>query len=321
MRTTYVLIVLTILSACGCSTGSGAATAGSLSTPSAFAATLCPLIEPCCAGAGLSTAGTSCPALVTVLAGEGTYSPSAAATCVNALEQSGATLCSSFASGDGPFGSSCSGVFGLGSTSTTTGTAQPGQTCSVNTDCAPATGMGGGAECFSWSADGGLTHTCVQTTTTGMAGATPCVGTITYSGSGSSELGFGTTETTAPFTQAYICDTNDGVFCNPSTHACTPLGTVGSACSQDSDCVSTAYCAFGTGAASQCTQRIADGSSCQPTSDDCLTTSTCSPTTMLCTPLSPNGAACTSGATCQSQTCSSGTCGAGSTGLTVYCGK
>jgi hypothetical protein len=317
------LILLTILTACSGSTGGGAATAGSLGTPSAFAGTFCPLIEPCCADAGLSTAGTSCPALVTVLAGEGTYSPSAAAICVNALEQSGATLCSDLTYGGGPFGSSCSGVFGLGSTGTTTGTVQPGQTCSVSSDCAPATGTGGSAECFSWSVDGGLTHTCVQTMTTGMAGATPCVGTITYTGTGSSESEFGSTETTGQFTQAYVCDTNGGVFCSSSTRACAPLGTVGSACSSDSDCVSTAYCGFGTGATAQCTQRIADGSSCagQSVSDPCLTTSMCNPSTMLCTPLSPNGAACTSGTTCQSHFCSSGTCGTGSTGLALYCGK
>jgi hypothetical protein len=290
----------------GCSSSSGGA-----GTASGFAQQYCALFAPCCADAGLGTNTQTCAELLTSL-GMG-YNAANGQACLDAATQ--ASKQPGFCSGMSMSLPACSDVFS--SSTQSSGQAQPGQTCKLDTDCAPA--AGGGATCLggTFSSDGGFgASQCVQTTP-GMAGQGPCVGnvngdTTSYSWSGS----------TAPPAHGYTCNFADGITCSYTTQLCTALAPTGQACSSDTDCVTADYCNF-SGAGATCAPRLPDGSSCAMSFSACMKTSYCDSTSQTCKPALPAGAACGSGVTapCQSNVCVNGKCGSSSSaGLSLVCG-
>ncbi len=300
------------MAACGGTTSAGGT--GATSDVNGFADQYCAALEPCCADAGLSTTGTSCHALITLLAGATQYDAAKGAACIQTIQQASGQpgFCTTF--GGASASAACNGVFsGLeGGASASTGSTQPGQACTFSTDCAPA--PGGGAECIS---TGGATSICVQTTD-GKAGDSPCVATVSGS---TTSFTFSTGTVPSP---AYVCNVADGVSCSQTTNACAPLAQVGQSCSSDLDCAQTAYCSFGAATSGpQCAPRLADGASCAASLSGCMATSACDVTTMTCKPLSPDGSPCADASTCQSSVCENGTCGTSSNnqlGLALICG-
>ena len=293
-----------LLVACSSSSGADASSA------SGFAQQYCALIEPCCADAGLSTSGQSCNALLSLGSG---YNAANGQACLDATKQAEGTadFCTT-AGGNLP---GCKNVFSNGSSGS--GNLQPGQTCKFATDCAPATGTGGGATCYFASGDdGGTSQVCVQTLP-GKAGQMPCISTQTPNGSSA-----GLTSAMPP-TLGYVCNTADGVSCNFTTHACTPLSATGQTCASDVDCVTGDYCNFAATGGEACAARLADGASCAGSlGNACQTTSICDTTSQTCVAGLPSGAACTSGEPCASRICSNGKCSAsGDLGLALLCGN
>lgn len=303
MRTAWLAgaVLLAVGVACSSSSGSGA---------SGFVQQYCALFEPCCAAAGLSTTGVHCQDLASSATASDGYDAAAGQACLTAAqaEQAAGTFCTTLGD-DIP---QCSQVFQASG-----GTAQPGQPCQQDSDC--ARGAGGGATCFDQFSfvDGGTsqTETCIQTSP-GQAGDGPCIGTknggetiYSWSGQGS------------PPTQAVVCDVSAGTTCDGTTQKCVALVAVGQPCTSDGACVPSAYCAF-AGTSAQCAARLPDGASCAQAPTGCQTTSTCDAATSTCKPLLDNGAACTTGEQCQSSSCVNGACGGGlaDIGLDLICG-
>jgi hypothetical protein len=308
MRTLGVLSGLACISAAACTSGGGSA--GTTATASGFGQQYCSLIQPCCAAAGLPTGETLCNAFAQAAAEKSTYDPVSGQACITGMQQESgsASFCTTLGN-DIP---ACSHVFGASS-----GTVQPGQPCTGDSQCAPA--PGGGATCFSADAlvDGGgttQTQTCIQTTP-GKAGDSPCIGTVegdvtvyTWSGQG------------APPTQGVTCAMADGLRCSGSTQQCTPLANPGDPCTTTTDCVTSAYCAI-SGSGGTCTARLADGSDCVSAPSGCQTTSYCDPSSHTCMAYVAPGSACTTDQQCQygcvNQTCAHGT---NNFGLALLCG-
>lgn len=263
--------------ACGsASSGSG----GKDSPASEFITNFCAQIEPCCSNVGLSTSGATCTALTQAAASEGTFDAANGAACIAEIqrEEAADTFCTTLGN-DIP---ACNQVFA------STGTVQGGQPCTQTSQC--ATPPGGGATCFLSvsTQDGGTTQTqtCVQTTT-GQVGDGPCVGTIqpgitVYSWSGSGP----------PPPQGVLCSVADGLTCDGATQKCLALAGVGQPCTQDSDCITSAYCAT-VGSGQQCAPRLGDGSSCGNAPTGCQATLYCNPTNTSCAPQVAFGSACT----------------------------
>ncbi len=299
---------------CGGSTSGGGSSSGgggaSAATVAGFAQDFCALLAPCCADAGLSTSGLVCSAFIEEAAQKGTYDATAGQACLAAAQQQPA---SDFCANLGNDVPQCSQVL-----SSSGGTTQPGQPCTQDSDCARASG--GSATCFGQTEflDGGgttQTMTCVQTSP-GQAGQGPCIG-IAEPG-GITEYTWGGKGT--PPDQAYVCSLADGVTCSSTTQTCTALAAAGSPCTTDSDCVSGAYCAFGSGGSSTCTARLADGAGCASAPNGCQTTSYCD-ASQVCTPYVAPGSACTTGNECQ-YGCVNGKCSSAGTsfGLALLCG-
>ena len=92
----------------------------------------------------------------------------------------------------------------------------------------------------------------------------------------------------------------------------------GQPCQDDTSCVMSDYCAFVDGGET-CEPRIANGTSCAPDSDGCLTGSYCD-TTQTCVAGLPSGAACTTSQQCSGGSCVNGKCGGSNNlGLSLYC--
>ncbi len=297
MKRLVVVLSLAGVWTVGCDNGSNVATANAGPTAAEFAARYCQIIEPCCADAGFSTSGNQCRGQF-----DGTgYDPVAGQACLGALDA--ASKNSAFCSSDFVGLSAlpqCQYVFGGQAVA-------PGEPCTSNFDCAMA--AGGSALCFMQASGGGSTGTCVQTQT-GAVGQGPCVATF---------KGFPSQQWIGPPppSTGYTCDVADGVWCNPTTHECTALGTTGQLCWADEDCVTSDYCASGS-----CRLRVAVGAACGNTSGECVNTAYCDfSSSSICKPLLPNGSACTDPSTCQSFNCDNGKCASVSTvPLAMTCG-
>lgn len=283
----------------------------SSNSTSSFVDQYCGLIEPCCSAAGLPATGSQCQLFVSAETSQASFDATAAQACLTAAqaEQAAGTFCTTLG-GDIP---ACSQAFQQAN-----GTAQPGQACTEDSDCAPA--PNGGATCFDQglAADGGIaeSETCVQTLP-GQVGEGPCIGTqngdvTTYSWSGTSGLP----------QKAYVCNEADGTSCDFVSQVCVALAPVGQPCTGDSTCVASAYCNEST-SSPVCAPRLADGSSCAAAPTGCLTTSECDSTTNTCTPLVATGQPCSANPQCQSASCVNGTCtnGLGNLGLSLLCGS
>jgi hypothetical protein len=296
-----VLLVL------ACGGGAGGQGSGTPATDlGAYAQGFCDLLEPCCADAGLGTGGVFCNAWIQSQASKGGYDPASGQACLQALQQEpGATFCASLTGGV----PACSTVFGAG------GAVQPGQPCKQDGDCAVV--LGGGATCYKQDAfvDGGAaqTQTCVQTTP-GKAGDGPCIGDV----ESAAVTVYGWSGQGPPPGQAYVCSLADGLTCSDATQQCTAQVDVGGACSTDTDCVATAYCAD-SGSSGQCVARLADGASCTAAPTGCLATSYCDASSDACTPFVAPGSPCSADPQCQ-YGCSGGACNQGGTGSVSLAG-
>lgn len=141
-----------------------------------FIGQYCALVEPCCAEAGLTSA---CASQVTSAAQQGTFDPTAGATCLAALTalQGGSDFCGGLAVSIGSPTSPWATIAACTPVFQTRGTTPAGQPCSQNSDCAP--GPSGGAICLTSfvPGDGGastLTETCQQLTgKMGMSASAP----------------------------------------------------------------------------------------------------------------------------------------------------
>jgi hypothetical protein len=309
MKRTFATACLGLILGVACNSSSGGGGGGAATSSSAFVQDYCSLVQPCCAAAGLSTAGTQCQALAGAAGATESYNAANGQACITGMqaESGSATFCTTLGN-DIP---ACNTAF-----TATSGSKPGGAACTEDSDCAQA--PGGGATCFDDFAfdDGGTTQTetCIQTMV-GQAGDGPCVGTVeasatqyTWSGSG------------APPASGYTCDTASGLTCDGNTQKCVALAPVGQACQSDSDCVAGAYCGFGS-SGSQCATRLADGASCVDSPTGCITTSYCDSTSSTCKPLLATGAPCSTSRQCSSQQCVNDVCSGGdSLGLQLLCG-
>ncbi len=297
-------------SACGSEVGNSKdGGGGSTSSASAFAMSYCNLIQPCCANAGLPADGAQCQAFTSAFIPSVHYDSAAGEACLAAIQSSGDAVCSTL----GLTLSACAEVI-----TPVYGATPPGGPCTQSSDCAAAPGAGGGALCYeqSMAVDGGVaqTQTCVQTLV-GEPGQGPCIGnenglfTTTFS------VGFATS---APPSQAYLCDEAAGVICG-SSQTCDAVSAVGGTCTTDANCVSSAYCAFAADG-STCVARLADGSSCATATTACQSTSYCDSTSETCKPLLADGAVCSIDTQCASSVCTNGACSPNNGDLTFLCG-
>jgi hypothetical protein len=318
----FALAALAQASCHSSSSGSGGGATASTATSAGFVTDFCSLLAPCCpdASAQVCQAFASAPFLQTAPQPV-TYDPTLGQACIAAMQQesSGGNLCTTLGA-DVP---QCVQVF-----STTGGTAQPGQSCVLDSDCAAAAG-GGGAVCFGQvtlddggsgaGVDGGSVatevRTCVQTTP-GKVGDGPCIGT---QNGASTTLDWGGDG--GPPAQAVVCDAAGGATCDELSGKCVALAATGAPCSTDSTCAPGAYCAVLDGG-SQCAPRLADGTSCANAFTGCLPTSYCDTSSTSCTPLLAAGSSCTFDDQCASSACVSQVCGAtGSLALASICGS
>ena len=292
--------VALLAAACGSSTPSG--TAG-------LAQTYCAKIEPCCAMANLPTDGKACSALFSVITAEGSIDSDAVDACTAAIAgEDQDAFCTDF----GNSLSACTSI--TGSPGGTTGTVQPGGACSVDQDCAAAS-SGGTPSCVFSSSTDSSGQICVIEKM-GVAGSTPCNGTVSTTGDGYETVYVGTG---TPASTSYLCSTADSLYCDATTLSCLAGGVAGAACTDDTGCVAADYCAdTDTGAA--CTARTAVGGACTGDSG-CVSTAYCNGT--ICVALAANGAACVDeGAGCASGVCTGGVCvSANSAALPLYCGS
>lgn len=320
-RNVWVSAVLWTLAA-GCSTSDSS----SGLTLTSFADQYCNLIEPCCAHEGLSTSGLNCRGLLEPGPRNIMYDETVGGPCLDALRQ--AQSAPDFCVTLGGIPSACLRLFREGAP----GGRPPGQPCQSDGDCAPA--PGGEAYCGDFNTlDGGTNHLCVQTLT-GTAVNAPCVGDTT----GALTTGFFIKEPDSPPPgPAYLCDLSQGVICDRGTRICTASYGVGSPCTGDSHCVSTAYCelsqppmcvarsAIGTACAnsescistaycdgSHCAARLAIGAACTtsqiPPHIPCDPAGFCDLSMQTCTALLGVGAACADDTSCLSSFCHKGSC-------------
>jgi hypothetical protein len=305
-----------------CSSPAGGAASGPISIeqlPAQFAAKICQSLGPCCQANGTPYDSATCQqtaqAALTVSTAKLNkatvkYNASAASACIDAYA-SAIARCSEvdFAS----VLTACDAVF--------TGTLPAGAACSVDEEC--ATPPGGSASCATSSVApsgnggasgassgdlGGATRSCVQRAPAphGKAGDA-CAGdcTLAASGIGCSSLppsaGVGPTLTT-------LCYRDEGLYCGansllhgsttPAASACAPIAAIGSPCTANG-CVDGAFCNAGT-----CAAQYDSGPCGAGASDACSRKSYCDYANgYLCLPRLAEGAACTSGSTCQSDYC------------------
>jgi len=309
MKTSALAVVAAYMVSLACSSSTSGTTQPTPTDVSTFASDYCNLLAPCCADAGLSSNGSQCRELITVLGGAQGYNAAAGNACISALEQAqnSASFCSSAQSASP---SACSNVFQA------SGTVPPGGQCTQDKDCAPASS--GRVVCNDqfMFVDGGTTQvrTCQVQITTGMAGQTPCYGTkdgnvTEFGGLGSNGM--------APST-VYVCDRQQGIYCNTQTQACTALSMNGQPCTSDFDCVTNDYCSAGV-----CAPQLPVGSPCtQGNQNQCVPMAYCDASTQKCTAQLAGGSACSIDAQCQSNACVNGACGPGNgnLGLSLLCG-
>jgi hypothetical protein len=299
-RTLWTTFAASIVIACSGGSGGG----GGASTPSSFSQQICQLYASnCCVKAGKSSDPAQCTAFYDAFTKNQQYNGAQGQACIDALNAKASTpeFCA-----NGLDEPACQGVFTAPGSAG--GTRQPGDTCTEDSDCAPATE--GKVECEThFDNKGGETRTC-QVQIPGKEGDTPCLGTkdgnlTSFSSSGD--------QTTPP--RGFICDVASGVYCDSTSHACKKIGDVGADCSNGGQyaCVKAAYCDF---TSHTCVARIPVGGDCgsSTSSSSCADKSYCDQTTKKCTAGLPEGSPCESSQQCESGTCVNKACGKSSSG-------
>jgi Dickkopf N-terminal cysteine-rich region len=277
----------------------------------AFIASLCDLFSPCCVMAALPSDGATCRALLGAELASSTYNAQLGSQCL--AEGRAAAMAPSFCStGGNGAAPSCSLVF----TSTTIGGAQPGQACMQDSDCAPS--ADGVVDCAFGFANGVQTHKCQVELLNATEGSSPCIGVV--EADGSMILEGSNTDIPA---RGYLCDTAQGLDCDPTSSVCVRSKAVGEACSGFSEhvCVADAYCDSGQ---SQCLEKKPIGAACSGVSGECKAQAYCDrPQNELegsCAAVIADGAPCTSSEQCASTSCSNGVCAKTVTISGILCG-
>jgi hypothetical protein len=263
-----------------------------------FIAQLCDEYMGCCKSAGRPSDGAQCRAFYGAFAPATGYDAALGQACLDEVRARKDECDTS--SDSAP---SCRKVFA----SASRGSAQPGEACEDDSDCAaPAEGE---VQCESDFVDGTTIQQC-QVQLTGTAGSTPCLGTVDgnvtiYSGSADGIPKSG-----------YLCRVADGLSCQ--TGACKKMPEVGEACTGGSyACVPSAYCDF---AASMCKARVAVGAACTD-DDECAAAAYCEPTGSTCAARRALGESCSMNAECQSSSCTNQKCASDNDfALALLCG-
>jgi hypothetical protein len=261
---------------------------GGAGTKDQFLAQVCDEYADCCVAAGRPGDGAQCRAFYGAFAPPN-YDQAAADACLAEIRALGADKCDF--SLDTP---SCDKVFSEG------GTAQPGDPCEDDADCAPS--GEGDVECVSDFSVDSTIQQC-QVRATGVAGSTPCVGTV------DGNVTFSSGSDDGIPTMGYLCHIADGLTCDSTSGACQPLGAVGEPCVGFDGCVPSAYCDF---ASNSCLARKALGEPCAG-DDECQAGGYCDPgaaTESTCLASRAQGEACTSNSECASDNCTNQKCGA-----------
>jgi hypothetical protein len=262
--------------------------------PEAFSKAYC-AIGPCCQHEGYSFNQASCEsALKSLLEASVSsnlnepgveFDETAAGACVE-FARKFVTACTdpTLLAGDNP----CDALY--------YGTVPAGGTCTVDTACAPISGVAAVA-CNSGVC--GPSDFLSDNEARGKAGD-PCNSTCEETLTTGSCSGAATSST--PAQSATACYTNDGLYCTPQ-YVCAPQPKLGEACDDTSDdiCAQDTYCS-----GSVCVAATATGP-CQ-SSSMCLHTSYCDNDTGQCVPLKANGKACTSDLECSSENCDVNVC-------------
>ena len=302
MKLHFAFVVVTgisgIIIACSGST-TGTSSGGSASSSQAFINEFCAITAPCCGKVNKPTDGAQCRALYGGLLGSQQYDATKGNACLSEMraQSNAADFC------DNPTAqaSSCKGAFKEAGG----GTAQPGENCSKDGDCAAS--AEGDVNCASTYSGGATTKAC-QVEIDGKQGDTPCISTrdgntTSYSSSFSS----GDAGPARPAARGYVCDLAKGVYCDSTSKACTAVHDVGGACAgyDNYACVKTAYC---DSLQKKCAPRHAVGEDCSGSSQSCVAKSNCDQTTRKCVAGLPDGTACTSSSQCESNDCVNGKC-------------
>lgn len=272
---------LLLLAAAGCGKDSDDPSDGDR-----FIAQLCDELAGCCEAAGRPADGAQCRAFYGAFAPSGSYDPAAGSACLDEVRSSGERKCDSSSMAT----PSCDKVFGSG------GTKKPGEACDDDSDCASSDS--GRVDCVSKYSQGATTRQC-QVRAPGMAGSSPCVGTvdgnITFSSGASDDVP----------TMGYLCDLADGVACDSQTGACEALGAEGEPCSGGSyQCVTSTYCDSAEG---MCKSRLAIGAACQR-DDECRAGAYCPSNDQVCAARRALGDTCATDAECESENCTNMQC-------------
>jgi hypothetical protein len=273
MKATLLACLVLVASACGGNDGGK------------FGATYCAEAAKCCTQLGISGGGQLCQLMFSAV-------PSNAATDACLAEMRTQVAAGTFCSHDGP-SEACNAAFA----SSATGSKKPGETCEVDSDCAPSSE--GKVICASRYIGEAWVHKC-QVQLRGQVGDGPCLGTQ----DGAMFSSTSTTAATDVASRGYVCDTADGVKC--SSDKCVALASLGQTCAYASDCVRTAFC----DSKDRCVARVAAGATCTGTdSDECAIGYYCPDASpRQCAAQLGTGASCSSDAMCKSSTCTDGTC-------------
>jgi hypothetical protein len=201
----------------------GGATDAALAGAAEFVAAYCGRAEGCCAQAAL---GRPASCATTLAASSGTFRTAMASACLTAV----AAACEGFGA------QSCERVFAA-----VTATRHRGDACASDDECL-------------LSSDGRVRCAAghCQFTLPGKPGDSPCAGT------GSGQLVIPVASLPTALT-AYLCRTEDGVFCSDDSHACTATRAPGAACASFGECGAGQYCQDPAG---RCAPRVAEGAAC-----------------------------------------------------------
>jgi len=289
---------MTLLCAVALASSAAAPGCKSDADPSAaFIGQYCDLYQPCCSAAGLPADGKACRALfASASSPKAKYDDTVGKACLMGLQQQSSMP--GFCTGDIVPPSACAEAFG----------GAMGSACIQGSDCPPSSA--GDVRCVSSFVNNMAVRKC-QTQSPGVAGSTPCVGSVRagvtqYAGSSTGDIP----------DQGYLCSSDDGLRCDGT--ACVALTADGGQCALFTDCVVADFCDPGTGL---CAARKAAGAGCVGAALECLDGSFCDDATMVCAAQLAIGAACTDNVQCQTDNCANGACAATpSGGANVLCG-
>lgn len=284
-RTRSPVVALSLALALACSSTSEGPTPPSEAEIGAFIDRLCNAAAPCCTSIGTTASPDSCKTLFGQVGPN--LIPDVGEACLAEIGTSDGGQCFRF----GQYPSDpCFRMF-----TGRYGTAGPGEACTKDSDCSAP--PGGTSKCFGKGCQWQLP---------GKPGDTPCVGTSAngvtlYYGDGSDHSG-------------YLCDAQDGVFCDISARpwTCRAFRQPGEPCIQSRDCASGICSGECTDSPCNdvCLAATPLGQSCD--TRGCAPGTFCDRTTMpnTCVTLLPPGSPCGDNDQCTTDNCSQSRCSA-----------